>query len=148
VGRVQEVLRKGSRAHPTHLEYGDDPRCIGKLDALRGDEYYEAMDAVFAEVERVLRDRRYLALYVSDSFKKGEGFAAIGCELYALLRKRFKPVEHVCVVRGNRTLEKPNFHRAAAEGNFFLRGFNHLLIFKKQHEDSAGAKARPRPRPE
>jgi len=118
--------------YSTHLDYGDDPRDIGKLDALAGDEYYRAMDGVFAEVQRVLRDRRYLAIYVSDSFKKGEGFAAIGCELYALARKRFRPVDHIAVVRGNRTLEKPNFHRAAAEGNFFLRGFNHLLIFKKQ----------------
>jgi hypothetical protein len=41
-------------------------------------------------------------------------------------------VDHVVVVRGNRKLEQPNFHKAAAEGNFFLRGFNHLLIFKKE----------------
>ena len=118
----------------THLEYGDDPRDIGKLDALAGDDYFRAMDAVFAEVDRVLRDRRYLAVYVSDSFKKGSPFGALGAELFALLRRRFRPVDHVAVVRGNRTLEKPNFHRAAAEGNFFLRGFNHLLIFKKQRE--------------
>jgi hypothetical protein len=38
----------------------------------------------------------------------------------------------MCVVRGARKLEKPAFHKAAAEGNFFLRGFNHLLIFKKE----------------
>ena len=119
----------------THLEYGDDPRDIGKLDALLGDEYFRAMDAVFAEVDRVLRDRRYLALYVSDSFKKGQPFGALGAEMFALLRKRFRPVDHIAVVRGNRTLEKPNFHRAAAESNFFLRGFNHLLIFKKQRGD-------------
>ncbi len=118
----------------THLEYGDDPRDIGKLDALAGDEYFRAMDAVFAEVERVLRDRRYLALYVSDSFKKGNPFGALGAEMFTLLRRRFRPVDHIAVVRGNRTLEKPNFHRAAAEGNFFLRGFNHLLIFKKQRD--------------
>lgn len=118
--------------YSTHLEYGDDPRDIGKLDAMAGDDYYLAMDQVFAEVHRVLRERRFLALYVSDSFKKGRPFAALGCELYGLLRKRFVPTDHVAVVRGNRTLEKPNFHRAAAEGNYFLRGFNHLLIFKKQ----------------
>ena len=113
---------------PQLLTQGDDP-----AHALC--EAADAMDEVFAEVDRVLRDRRYLAVYVSDSFKKGQPFAAIGCELYALLRKRFRPVDHITVVRGNRTLEKPNFHRAAAEGNFFLRGFNHLLIFKKQHGD-------------
>jgi len=44
-------------------------------------------------------------------------------------------------VRGNRKLERPAFHRAAAEGNFFLRGFNHLLIFKQ--ERAAASVARP-----
>ncbi|MCC6407128.1 MAG: DNA methylase [Planctomycetes bacterium] len=117
--------------YSTHLDYSDDPDCIGKLDAFEG-EYCEAMDAVFGEVERVLRDRRYLAVYVSDSFHKKRGFVGLGAELFGLLAKRFRPVDHIAVVRGNRTLEKPSFHKAAAEGNFFLRGFNHLLIFKKE----------------
>lgn len=120
--------------YSTHLDYGDDPRDIGKLDALGGG-YLEAMDRVFAESWRILRDRRFLAVYVSDSFQKGKPFAALGCEFHALLKQRFRPVDHVAVVRGNRTLEKPAYHRAAAEGNFFLRGFNHLLIFKKQASD-------------
>ena len=42
----------------------DDPSCIGELDAFEP-AYFEAMDAVFAEAERVLRDRRYLAVYCS-----------------------------------------------------------------------------------
>ena len=79
-----------------------------------------------------IKDRRLLAVFVSDTWKKKKGFVGIGYELYALLRKRFRPVDACAVVRGNRKLEKPNFHRAAAEGNFFLRGFNHLLIFKKE----------------
>ena len=117
--------------YSTHIEYSDAPDCIGKLDA-HTQAYFDAMDAVFAEVERVLRERRYLAIYVSDTFDKKHGFVAIGARLFALLERRFKPVEHVAVVRGNRTLEKPNYHRAATEGNYFLRGFNHLLIFKKE----------------
>jgi len=123
--------------YSTHLEYSEDPRCIGKLDAF-GPEYLEAMDAVFGEVERVLRDRRFLAVYCSDSFKKKRGFIGIGATFFGLLAERFRPVDHIVVVRGNRKLEQPNFHKAAAEGNFFLRGFNHLLIFKKERE-----KARP-----
>lgn len=118
--------------YSTHLDYSDDPRCIGKLDAFDGDEYFRALEQVFDEVGRVLRDRRYLALYVSDTFKKKRGFVAIGAELYVRLARRFLPVDHVAVARGNRKLERPNFHRAAADGNYFLRGFNHLLIFKKQ----------------
>ena len=87
---------------------------------------------VFAEAERCLADRRYLAVYVSDSFKKKRGFVGIGARLFVLLEQRFKAVDHVTVVRGNRKLEKPRFHKVAEEENFFLRGFNHLLIFKKE----------------
>lgn len=116
-----------------HLSYSDEPDCIGKLSALE-EEYYLAMEAALDEAGRVLRDRRYLALYVQDSFKKGRGFSSIGAELYVMGRRRFRPIDHVAVVRGNRKLEKPRFHKAAAEGNFFLRGFNHLLIFKKERD--------------
>ncbi len=117
--------------YSTHIEYSGAGECIGELDAFEPG-YFDAMDAVFGEVERCLRDRRYLAVYVSDTFKKKKGFVGIGFELYALLRKRFRPVDHVAVVRGNRKLEKPRFHKVAAEQNFFLRGFNHLLLFKKE----------------
>ena len=109
-------------------------------------EYFEAMDAVFAEAYRVLRDRRYLAVYVSDTFKKKRGFVGIGAELYVRLARRFRPIDHVAVARGNRKLEKPNFHRAAAEGNFFLRGFNHLLIFKKEQDPAEPRRKRSKRR--
>lgn len=117
--------------YSTHIEYSAAPDCIGKLDA-HEPAYFEALTHVFEEADRVLRNRRYLAVYVSDSFDKKQGFVGIGAHLFTLLESRFRPIDHVCVVRGNRTLEKPNYHRAAAEENFFLRGFNHLLIFKKE----------------
>lgn len=117
--------------YSTHIEYSDDPRCIGKLDAFE-EGYFEAMDEVLADAERVLRDRRYLAIYVQDTFKKKRGFVPIGLRLGAQLSQRFRLVDHIAVVRGNRKLEKPSFHKAAVEGNFFMRGFNHLLIAKKE----------------
>lgn len=117
--------------YSTHIEYSEDPDCIGKLSAF-DESYFEAMEGAFREADRVLRNRRYLAVYVSDSFEKKKGFVPIGARLSGQLSTRFRPVDHVSVVRGNRKLEKPRFHKAAAEGNFFLRGFNHLLIFKKQ----------------
>lgn len=119
--------------YSTHIEYSDHPNCIGKLDAFEA-EYLDAMDGAFAEAQRVLKDRRYLAVYVSDTFKKKRGFIGLGAELYVLLKRRFRPVDHVAVVRGNRKLEKPRFHKTAAEDNFFLRGFNHLLIFKQERD--------------
>jgi adenine-specific DNA-methyltransferase len=123
--------------YSTHIEYSGRAECIGELDAFEPG-YFEAMEQVFAEADRVLRDRRYLAVYCCDTFRKKRGFVGIGATFFSQLAHRFRPVDHVAVVRGNRKLENPNFHRAAAEENFFLRGFNHLLIFKKER---AGAPA-------
>jgi DNA modification methylase len=129
--------------YSTHLEYSGDGRCLGELDAA-GPAYFEALDQVFAEVARILRDRRYLAVYCSDSYRKKEGFVPIGSRVSALLERRFRPIDHIAVVRGNRTLEKTPYHAAAAEGNFFLRGFNHLLVFKQEAGGASGSRARDR----
>jgi len=126
--------------YSTHLDYSGAEECIGGLDAFEPG-YFEAMDEVFAEADRVLRDRRYFALYCSDTYKHKRGFVGIGAQFFVLLSKRFKAIDHIAVVRGNRKLEKPNFHKAAEEGNFFLRGFNHLLIFKKERAEGDGVRS-------
>jgi len=117
--------------YSTHVEYSGRPDCIGELSAF-DEAYFAAMGEAFAEAWRTLRDRRYLAVLAGDSFVKKRGFVPIGARFSGMLGARFRPVDHVAVVRGNRNLEKPRFHKAAAEGNFFLRGFQHLLIFKKE----------------
>lgn len=125
--------------YSTHVDYSPDPRCIGKLDASGDDDgkaYYGAMTQVITEISRVLKDRRYMALYVSDSWKKrpsGVGrFMPIGFELFSILRRSFRPIDIICVVRHNQKLDRGNWRKAAEEGNFFLRGFNYLLIMKKE----------------
>jgi DNA modification methylase len=122
--------------YSTHLDYGPDPRDIGKLDVAKGPQYYDAMSAVFAEVHRLLKPGKHLGLYVSDSYvhggKPGVGaFHPIGFELFARLRARFEPVDIIAVTRHNKTLEMGNYRKAAEEGNFFLRGFNYLFIMKR-----------------
>jgi DNA modification methylase len=120
--------------YSTHIDYGPDPRDIGKLDA-SGGEYYRAMEQAFAEIHRVLKPGKLMALYVSDSYvhDKGKGtFHPLGFELFGRLRKAgFEPVDIVAVVRHNKTLEMGNYRKAADEGNFFLRGFNYLFIMRK-----------------
>jgi DNA modification methylase len=116
--------------YSTHLDYGPDPRDIGKLDAAKP-EYYQAMEQVIREIHRVLKPGRHMALYVSDSFVKGDGFYPIGFELFQILRKYLDPVDIISVVRHNKTLEMGNYRRAAEEGNFYLRGFNYLFIHRK-----------------
>lgn len=130
--------------YSTHVEYSDDPACIGRLDAFEdgGRMYYAAMRAVIAEAVRVLKNRRYLGLYVSDSYRKRKPpspcFEPIGFELFAIMRERLRPVDIICVARKNQKLARGNWRKAAIEENFFLRGFNYLFIMKK--EDDAGAR--------
>jgi DNA modification methylase len=116
--------------YSTHIEYSDDPRCIGRLDA-SGDAYYQAMTEVIGEIHRILRPDRYMGLYVSDSFVKGEGFIPIGFRLFEILKLKFAPVDIIAVVRHNKTLTQGNYRAAAETGNFFLRGFNYLFIMHK-----------------
>lgn len=144
--------------YSTHVDYSDDPACIGRLDAAGEDggrAYYDAMRGVIGQMHRVLKDRRYAALYVSDSWRKrgaagkaerGEGrggtraatgagvFMPIGFELFSMMRELFVPVDIICVARKNAKLERGNWHKAALEGNFFMRGFNYLFIVKKVNE--------------
>jgi DNA modification methylase len=131
--------------YSTHVDYSDDPNCIGKLDAgapmerddaMQGHAYYEAMDGVLSELHRVMKPNRYMGLYVSDSWKKRKGvkggtFMPIGFELYMIMRGYFEPVDIISVVRHNTKLKRGNWHKAAEKENFFLRGFNYLFIMKK-----------------
>jgi DNA modification methylase len=132
--------------YSTHIRYTEQPECIGTLDASGedgGEAYYESMTQVISEIDRVLRNRRYMALYVSDSWRKRKGakgggngtFMPIGFELFAILTRFFRPVDIIAVARGNRKLGRGNWHKSAEEGNYFLRGFNYLFIMKKQIED-------------
>ncbi len=140
--------------YSTHVDYSDDPACIGKLDA-GGDDggkaYYDAMRRVLRELHRVLKDRRYLGLYVSDSFKKGKGvgtatdrFMPIGFDLLEIMKESFKPVDIIAVVRHNQKLSRGNWHKAAEDGNFFMRGFNYLIIVKKEEGARGGEMERRR----
>lgn len=131
--------------YSTHVKYSGDPKCIGELDA-RGGGYYEAMEEVIAELYRVLRDDKYLALYVSDSFAKGKPFCPIGFELFLRMSRLFEPVDIIAVTRYNKKLKRNHWHTSAIEGNYFLRGFNYLFVMKKvsssesaQKHESAGS---------
>ena len=113
-----------------NLKYSDDERCIGRINAT-DDRYFEALDAVFDEAYRVLRPRRMMALYICDYYSKKKGFVPIGHRCMSLLERRFRLHDHVCIMRRNKSLKLSNWHKVAAEDNFYLRGFNHLILVKK-----------------
>jgi hypothetical protein len=114
-----------------NVEYSDASDCIGQARRATGAEYFEAMELVFAVVERVLKDTPLpRPVRLLDSFdKEGQGFAPHRrCSLSALLAALlFGPVDHVAVgARANRpSLEKLRDTNARPRGraNFFLRGF-------------------------
>jgi adenine-specific DNA-methyltransferase len=121
--------------YSTHIDYGPDPRDIGKLEASTG-EYYKAMEQVFSEIHRILKPGKYMGLYVSDSYVHAKGgtksqFHPLGFELFSRLRQKLEPVDIISVTRHNKTLEMGNYRKAADEGNFYLRGFNYLFIARK-----------------
>ena len=117
-----------------HIHYSDAKECIGRLSALE-DEYFEAMELVIKEINRVLRYGRYMALYVSDSFEKDKPFMPIGFRLFAMLSAVFTPVDIIAVTRHNASIKRGNWNKAAAEHNYFLRGFNYLLIMYKPEQN-------------
>lgn len=127
--------------YSTHINYSDDKRCIGKLDAAEKG-YYEAMEKVISEIHRVLKPGKHMALYVSDSYVHNKGFYPIGFELFAIMRKFFTPVDIVSVVRHNKTLNMGNYRKAAEEEKFLLRGFNYLFIMKKEGESKSATPAK------
>ena len=116
--------------YSTHLEYSKDPQCLGELDAHQP-EYFAAFAAVLAEIDRILRPDRYLAVYVSDTWDQQQGFVPIGFRMSELLSRRFTAVEQIAVDLPNQSLQRPEYHKAAAAQGFFLRGFLHLLVFAK-----------------
>jgi DNA modification methylase len=113
-----------------HIDYSDDPACIGKLSPFE-ERYHREMGRVFKEARRALKPGGVFALYVCDFYNKQQGFAPVGFALFDLLAQSFEPIDTVAVVRHNRTLEQGNFHKAAEEQNFFLRGFNYLFLVRK-----------------
>jgi adenine-specific DNA-methyltransferase len=112
-----------------NLKYSGKPECIGELDA-RQQEYFDAMQLVFEEAWRVLKPGGHFAVYVCDVWTR-KMFVPIGSHFLFMLSQIFEVVDHVAVARGNKDLDKGNYHKAAEETNFYLRGFNHLLIFRK-----------------
>ncbi len=122
-----------------HIKYSDDKNCIGNINA-NDDNYYIQMDLVIKEIHRVLKNDRYMALYVSDSFEIGKKFMPLGFRLFSILEKYFTAIDVISVVRHNKDMEKKNHKIAAAEQNFFLRGFNYLFIMYKHTDKNKNSK--------
>lgn len=126
-----------------HIDYSDNPECIGKLSAY-DPAYYRAMHRVIREAARVLEPGGVLGLYVCDYFEKKHGFAPVGFQLFVSIAESLSILDIVSVARHNKSLEMGNYRKAAEEGNFFLRGFNYLFIAEKPKNTPGGGQKRRR----
>jgi len=126
-----------------HIDYSDNPECIGKLSAY-DPAYYRAMHRVIREAARVLEPGGVLGLYVCDYFEKKHGFAPVGFQLFVSIAESLAILDIVSVARHNKSLEMGNYRKAAEEGNFFLRGFNYLFIAEKPKNAPGGGQKRRR----
>ena len=52
--------------------------------------------------------------------------------LQLMLSERFKLIDHISVVRRNKQLKQGNRRAETLKSNSFMRGFNHLIIAKKE----------------
>lgn len=117
-----------------NLTYSSEKQCIGKLSAKDG-TWGKAMMQVIAEAKRVLKARGYLAMFVSDILHARGGdrvFHPLGLQLAMIAEDAgLEMVDHVAVVRHGKALEEgPGKLQAQREG-FLLRGFSHLVVFRK-----------------
>ena len=116
-----------------HIDYSDDPRCVGKRSALDA-SYFREMRKVLDECHRALKPGGVLAVYVCDYFEKKKGFAPVGFGLFSILTMKLAPIDIVAVARHNKSLDRGNYHQAAERENFFLRGFNYLLLARRPED--------------
>jgi len=124
--------------YSNHIRYSGLKECIGELSA-HSEQYFLAMSQVINEINRVLRHDRFMALYISDSFEKGKPFIPIGFRIFSMLNELFIPVDIISVARHNAKLLRNNWHTAAVEHNYFLRGFNYIFImYKSDKKKSSG----------
>ena len=120
-----------------HIKYSNDRRCLGRYGRQQLRTYLTGMTQVIGELRRSLSRFGVLAIYVSDSYhhrstRAGGDFTALNMELALIARRlKFTPLDHIAVTRHNKTLDMGNYRAAAERENFFLRGFNHLLLFRK-----------------
>ena len=137
-----------------NLTYSDDLRCIGKR-AFEDGSWSAAMTDVVDGAWRALKTDGHLACFVSDimhvqraTSKEGgreqksleQRFGALGVDFARIaLERGFTFVDHIAVVRRGKALEDPRLKMRAAADEFLLRGFSHLVIFKKSALPSKAA---------
>jgi DNA methylase len=112
-----------------NLRYGEDPRCLGRISC-RDPRFYEQMERVAGEAQRVLRPGGILAWIIADEYRGGR-YTPVGFRLLSVLAKGFEPLDTLVLVRHHDRSASPMWEHRARRFNFFLRGFKFLFILRK-----------------
>jgi DNA modification methylase len=112
-----------------NIDYNDHAGNIGKISA-EADDFYNALDMVMAECQRVLKPGKVIGWLIGDQWVKKK-FTPVGFRLYQDLCKYFDTVDIVSVTRRRQTSNTGMWHNRALRFNFYLRGFKYLFIMRK-----------------
>ena len=112
-----------------NIDYNDQPANIGKLSA-ESEEFYEALDKVISECNRVLKPGKVIGWLIGDQWVKKK-FTPVGFRIYSQLSNHFETVDIISVVRRSQASNTGIWHNRALRFNFYLRGFKYLFIMKK-----------------
>lgn len=125
-GDEASTLYGHSNRRSSYVPYSDDPRDLSKCGSF--DVFFEALDEAGAQMLRVLRPRRYLALILRNAYQDGEYIhtSAIVAERYRALGWRFKG-EKIWYSTGTRI--RPYGYPSAYVPNIIHQN---ILIFRKE----------------
>jgi len=113
-----------------NINYSDNPECFGKISCEKT-EFYDELEKVMIEAERILKKGKVIAWLIGDQWIKKK-YTPTGFLIYQRLEKYFEPVDLICVTRHNQTSNTGLWHNRARRFNFYLRGFKHLIIMRKK----------------
>jgi len=124
-GEHPSVRYGRSNRRSGYITYSNDPRDLSKCTSFEA--FFDALDEVGAQMLRVLRPRRYLALILRDAYQNGEYVhtSAIVAERYRALGWRFKG-EKIWYSTGTRI--RPYGYPSAYVPNIIHQN---ILIFRK-----------------
>ena len=93
-------------------------------------EFYQALDKVIEECNRVLKPGKVIGWLIGDQWVKKK-FTSVGFRIYDQLSMRFETVDIISVVRRSQASNTGIWHNRALRFNFYLRGFKYLFIMRK-----------------
>lgn len=114
-----------------NINYSENSACIGKISCEK-EEFYQELEKVAIEIKRILKKDKIVAWVIGDHWRSSSGYIPVGIRIYRMLEKHFTPVDVVCLARRHQTSNTSIWQERAIKNNFYLRGFKHLFIMKKE----------------